>query len=177
MTNPKHDLNILFGDAEEPVEDLGVPLVAVEIAKGDTYYFTDWYEARAAIMGHPPKFMPRVSLERPIFWWFQPVPATTNWAVIQFTLAGEHQIAEFSRATAAYQHVLALRDKERKRQRELRALQRNNSLPKRLPQPPFRCICRMEFDTAQELLDHRCGPRAPTTTESPPNAKTDSNKD
>jgi hypothetical protein len=159
--DPKHDLEILFGIATEPlVEDLGVPLVAVEIAEGDTYYFSDWYEARAAIMGHPPRVMPQLSPERPIFWWFQPVPATTWWGVIEFTLEGVRQVAVFTKASRAYERVLHLRNEERKRQRRLRAREFVRPPPTLMPQPPYRCICGIIFDTAQELLDHRCGPQA-----------------
>jgi hypothetical protein len=165
MTDPKHDLEILFGDAEELlVEDLGIPLpprerpLVVEIAAGDTYYFKDWYDARAAVIGHRPKVLPHLSPERPIYWWYQPVPGTTSWAVIEFTLAGEEEKAQFSTASQAYGYVLNLRHKEK--QRRLFNMRRM-ARPKRLPQPPYRCICRMEFDTAQELLDHRCGPPVP----------------
>jgi hypothetical protein len=156
--DPNHDLEILFGDAKEPlVEDLDVPLIIVEVAKGDTYYLADWYEARAAVIGHRPRIIPRLSPERPIFWWFQPVPATTQWAVIEFTLEGEREIARFYRASQAYERVISLRHEEKKRRK---ALLIEPPPYKRVPQPPYRCICRMEFDTAQELLDHRCGPKA-----------------
>jgi hypothetical protein len=158
--DPKHDLEILFGDAL--VEDLGVPLpprelpLVVEIAAGDTYYFKDWYDARAAVMGHRPKTLPHLSPERPIYWWYQPVPGTTWWSVIELTLAGEEEKAQFNSASKAYECVLSLRHKEK--QRRLFNMRRMGR-PKRLPQPPYRCVCRMVFGTAQELLDHRCGPR------------------
>jgi hypothetical protein len=156
MTNPKHDLDILFGDAEElPVMDLGIALqtVVVEIASGDTYYLPDWYEARAAIVGHRPRVLPQLSEERPIFWWFQPIPATTKWAVIEFTLAGERQVAQFDKASIAYEYVLSLRNREKKRRRDLFI----GPIHRPIPQPPYRCICRAVFDTADELLEHRCG--------------------
>jgi hypothetical protein len=168
MTDPKHDLEILFGDAEEPlIEDLGIPLplrqlprpLVVEIAAGDTYYFKDWYDARAAITGHRPRVLPHLSPERPIYWWYQPVPGTTWWAVIEFTLAGEEEKAQFSTASKAYECVLSLRHKEK--QRRLFEMRRTTP-PKQpvLPQPPYRCVCRMVFDTAEELLAHRHWPKA-----------------
>ena len=103
------DLEALFGPL---VEDIG--LVTIDLGQDTVLEIdaTNWAEARAAVLNHRPKLLPKITADRPRHYWAEHFPP--GWRVIEYGPLGERQVALFKSAFAARQYLTRLRRRKTK---------------------------------------------------------------
>lgn len=163
MPSAKHDLETL-GLGPDLIEDLGVPVVPVEIAAGDTVYVYS-EDAWAATFAGRPKKWPDITPQRPATFWFEPAPGQyegpTKWNVMQYNERGIARVDTYDRAFDAKQRVTALYRTQRDWFKPKKPPPVPKHEPTLKPKLPVRCICGQMFYTTESILAHDCKtPRA-----------------